>query len=252
MNGGYYLRRLRDVFYINAFPENNEVLYYGMEFSEFVKYVPNELNQILLLKPEYGFGEFSSNTYLDMVDNEGMDRLLKEDIYSFGDFCWVDYNETECVERLEPTETAELLYLAHMFKPVNSPFFDKLQNRYAYLAHDDGWFCRLYCSQYSDIKEIISNKIIGMVSTSKRRKIYPISEDIKTKLLDLAENGLLIDFSSIIKESNYIKINIYCIGEFSDMDRMYNNLQHNIYNAKYSASLVHKNKEWKLNYIKEK
>jgi hypothetical protein len=40
------LRRLRDVFYINAFPENNEIVYYGMELREFVKYAPVELSQL--------------------------------------------------------------------------------------------------------------------------------------------------------------------------------------------------------------
>jgi hypothetical protein len=32
----------------------------------------------------------------------------------------------ENVEQLEPLEIAELLYLGHMFKPVHSPFFDKI------------------------------------------------------------------------------------------------------------------------------
>jgi hypothetical protein len=31
IDGGIFvLRRLRDIFYINAFPENNEIVYFGM------------------------------------------------------------------------------------------------------------------------------------------------------------------------------------------------------------------------------
>ncbi len=139
-----------------------------------------------------------------------------------------------------------------MFKPIESPFFDKIQNRYAYLAHDDGWFCRLYCKEYSDFQEIIANKIIDMVSTSKRKKIYPLLEDLKEKLITLAENGLLIDFSNILKAKNSIEIPIYCIGKFVNMDDMYNDLKRLINSSKYSARLVHKNKQWVLEYVIEK
>ena len=149
-------------------------------------------------------------------------------------------------------EIAELLYLGHMFKPVNNPFFDKIQNRFAYLVHDDGWFCRLYCREYTDFQEIIANKIVGEVSTSKRRKIYPISEEIKQQLMNIAENGLLIDFNNMLRFSNSIEIPIYSIGKFLDMDEMYNDLQRHTSRATYSAALIHKNKKWIIDYVVEK
>jgi hypothetical protein len=91
-----------------------------------------------------------------------------------------------------------------------------------------------------------------MASTSKRRKIYPMSEDLKKELLRLAENGLLLDFSRILKSSNSIEIPIYCIGKFINMDYMYNNLERHINLSKYSACLVHKNKRWFVDYVSEK
>lgn len=246
------MRRLRDVFYINAFPENNEVVYYGMQLNEFIKYAPVELNQLLLLEAQYFAAGFRSKAKFEMVDKDDMDDFLKEDIYGYGDFCWVDFNQRENVEELEPLEIAELLYLGHMFEPVKSPFFDKIQNRYTYLAHDDGWFCRLYCRQYSDFHEIIANKVIDMVSTSKRKKIYPLSEDLKEKLMSIAKGGLLIDFSNIIKVDRTIEIPIYCIGKFLDMDDMYNDLERHVNRSKYSARLVHRNKKWVIDYVIEK
>lgn len=238
------MRRLRDVFYINAFPENNELVYYGMQLNEFIKYAPVEINKLLILEGEYYGRGFRSKTKLEVVENDEMDEFLGEDVYSYGDFSWVDFDERDNVENLEPQELAELLYLGHMFKPIKSPFFDKIQNRYAYLAHDDGWFCRLYCREYSDFKEIICNKIIDTVSTSKRRKIYPFSEELKEELLNLAKDGLLIDFNNFLKLERSIEIPIYTIGKFLDMDEMYNDLQRHTSRAKYSAYLVHKNKKW--------
>lgn len=238
---------MRDVFYINAFPENNEIVYYGLQLKEFIKYAPVELNQLLLLEAEYyGTGGFRSSTKFEIVEKNQMEDFLREDIYSYGDFCWVDFNQRENIERLEPFEIAELLYLGHMFKPVSSPFLGKIQNRYAYLAHDDGWFCRLYCKEYSDFQEIIANKIIDMASTSKRKKIYPFPQDIKVKLLSLAENGLLIDFSNILKVDGSVQIPVYSIGKFLDMDEMYNDLKRRINHPRYSAYLVHKNRIWEL------
>jgi hypothetical protein len=246
------LRRLRDVFYINAFPESNEVIYYGMQLNEFIKYAPVELNQLLLLSAEYYGTGFQSKTKFEIVEKDEMSEFLKEDIYGYGDFCWVDFNHRENVENLEPFEIAELLYLGHMFQPINKPFFDKIQNRYAYLAHDDGWFCRLYCRQYSDFQEVITNKILGMVSTNKRKKIYPFSIGVKEKLMSMAEDGLLIDFSNILKFNNTIEIPIYCIGKFLDMDDMYNDLYRHINRSKYYAKLVHKNKKWEIDFVVEK
>lgn len=243
---------MRDVFYINAIQENNEVVYYGMKLKEFIKYAPVELNKLLLLKAEYYGRCFRSKTKFEIVDQEEINDFLNEDVHSYGDFSWVDFNSVENIEKLEPMEIAELLYLGHMFKPITSPFFDKIENRYAYLAHDDGWYCKLYCKEYSDFKEIIANKIIDMVSTSKRKNIYPLSEELKAKLISIAENGLLIDFSNISKFNNTIQIPIYCIGKIFNMDEMYNNLERYLACSKYSARLTHKNKKWVIDCVIEK
>ena len=246
------MRRLRDVFYINAFPENNELVYYGMQLNEFIKCAPVEINKLLVLEGEYFGRGFRSKTKLQVVENDEMEEFLGEDIYGYGDFAWVDFENRDNLEKLEPIELAELLYLGHMFKPINSPFFEKIQNRYAYLAHDDGWFCRLYCKEYSDFQEIICNKIIDTVSTSKRRKIYPFTKEVKEELLNLAKDGLLIDFNNFARYEKSIEVPIYTIGKFLDMDEMYNNLQGSISRAKYSAYLVHKNKKWTIDYISKK
>jgi hypothetical protein len=242
------LRRLRDVFYINGFPENNEIVYYGMEFKEFYKYSPVKLNNILLLRSEYFGGRYSSRCNMTLVGEDDIEELQNEDIYSYGDFCWVDYADDSNIEQLQPQEIAELLYLGHMFTPLKSPFFDSIKNRYAYLAHDDGWFCRLYCQQYSDFSEIISNKVIDSVSSS-RQKIYPMNEELKCELHSLTNDGLLIDLNNILKINRTIEIPIYQIGKFIDMDKMYNDIKVHVARAKYSAKLVYSNKNWKIAYI---
>lgn len=222
-----------------------------MAFSEFVKHSPTVINKLLMIKGHYMNTTIRSNTGFEIVDETFIDDLLKEDIYNYGSFCWVDYDIQENIENFSPAEIAELLYLGHMFKPLKSPFFDIIQNKYAYLAHDDGWLCRLYCKTFSDFGDLISNKVVDMVSHS-RKTIYPFSHELKEDLLKFAEDGLLIDFSHILKTNREIEIPIYCIGKFIDMDEMYNNLSRHINRASYSAKLVHKNKHWIINYVVKK
>jgi hypothetical protein len=40
----------------------------------------------------------------------------------------------------------EILYLPHFGKSLITPFFNRINNNFVYLAHDDGWFCKLYCN----------------------------------------------------------------------------------------------------------
>ncbi|MDF2885498.1 MAG: hypothetical protein K0R54_6072 [Clostridiaceae bacterium] len=129
---------------------------------------------------------------------------------------------------------------------MNSPFFNGINNDFVYLAHDDGGGCKLYCKDMCVFKDIIANKIIESFSTNKRRKIYPMPEDIKKEILELTKKGLLIDFSNIYSDNQCISLNYYTIGHYEDMDEMYNNLERNKYRADVKGTIEHKNKSWKI------
>ncbi len=246
------MRKLRDVFYVKAYPEDNVIEYYGMEMEEFMRCSPIKPDKLLFLEARYSWADFHQHTGMEILEGDKINGLLQDDIYGYGDFCWVDYDKTEHLNALSPQEIAELLYLGHMFRPLDRPFFERIQNRYAYLAHDDGWFCRLYLKQFDDLKELIANKVVGMASTSKRRKIYPFPDALKERLAQLAQNGLLIDFGHMNRYKSVLEIHIYTIGEHSDMDSMYNNLQRHISRAAFSACLVHKRKQWAMEHIHER
>lgn len=137
-------------------------------------------------------------------------------------------------------------YLSHFGKPLKSPFFDRINNNFVYLAHDDGWFCKLYCRDMSVFKEIIVNKIIDSLSTNKRRKIYPMDEETKNQLLELTGKGLVIDFSKIFRDNRSISLNFYVIGHFSDMDEMYNDLERHKHRASLKGYIEPSSKSWKI------
>ena len=241
------MRQIRDVFYINANNNENFCIHYGMEFKEFIKYCPTSIENILVTDGDYITNNFNYNWFLETANGENeILELSKEDIYGLGDFHWIDYNNEESLNSCTPEEKAEILYLSHFGEPLKSPFFNRINNNFVYLAHDDGWFCKLYCKDMLVFKDIIANKIIDSFSTNKRRKIYPMEEEIKNEIFQLINKGLLIDFSNIYKYERSISVDYYVIGNYTDMDDMYNNLERNKHKVKIKGTIEHKNKKWKI------
>lgn len=241
------MRRIRDVFYINANFNENYFLYYGMEFREFIKYNPIRIENILVTDGNYITNNFNRSWFLETANGRNdIFELSNEDIYGLGNFHWIDYNDEAALNNCTPQEKAEVLYLSHFGKPLNLPFFNRINNNFVYLAHDDGWFCRLYCKDMSIFKDIITNKIMDSFCTNNRRKIYPISEDIKNEIFELTKKGLLIYFSNMYKDNKCISLNYYAIGHYEDMDEMYNNLSRNKSRADIKGTIEHKNKTWKI------
>lgn len=222
------MRRTRDVFYINANFNENYFIYYGMEFKEFIKFTPIALENLLVTDGNYITNSFNRSWFLETANGkEEILELSKEDIYGLGNFHWIDYNNETDLNNCTPEEKAEVLYLSHFGKPLKSPFFNRINNNFVYLAHDDGWYCKLYCRDMSVFKDIIANKILDSFSTNKRRIIYPMDDDIKSEIFNLTEKGLLIDFSNIYRNNKSIGLSYYTIGHYEDMDEMYNNLERN-------------------------
>jgi hypothetical protein len=245
------MRRLRDVFYINANFDEKYYIYYGMEFKEFIMHTPIQLDNILVTDGSNVTNNFNLKWFLETANGkEDIVELAEEDIYGLGNFNWIDYNNEEDLNQCTPYEMAELLFLSHFCKPLKTPFFDRINNNYVYLAHDDGWFCKLYCKDMDAFKDVIANKIIDSFSTNKKRKIYPMAEEIKNELLEMTKRGLLIDFSTICKDSKFISLNFYTIGHYTDMDEMYNNLNRNKSKADKKGTITHSNKKWKIDIWK--
>lgn len=237
------MRKLRDVVYINSDDEKGLVKFYGIQFKDFIRCTPNPIDNALLIEHEYWSEKYHLPSRFMYTTKENIDDLINEDIYNYGDFCWVDFDEEKSLDLLKAQEVAELLYLGHKYIPLNSAFFPSLNNQYAYCAHDDGWICLLYCRDIEDFSHVITNYIINNLSGSKRRRIYQFSNDLRLKLLEVSRNGLLIDFDQLIKGYRTIEIPIYQIGKYDDMDDMYNDIEMHRHSSKNKAWLVQKNKE---------
>ena len=137
--------RMTDI-YIRVSSERHEAVFSGLRFIDFINCATIPIDNILLLKSGYSSEKRCHNFEL-LEGQENISKLMLENIYHYGDFCFVDYAHASSVNKLNEKQIAELLYLAHMHKPLRSPFFEVLQNNFVYLAHDDGWYCKLSTSK---------------------------------------------------------------------------------------------------------
>jgi len=230
------MNKTRKKIYININLENEEIIYSGITFIEFIKYLNQPLQNIILLKADY-MGNKCEHNFEILEGTERIAKLFDEDIYNYGDFCFIDYQEKNVVSNLSEQNVAELLYIAHMFKPLESPFIDMLQNRFVYLAHDDGFYCKLFCKDMNDFMVVLCKKIFGL-------KIYDIQNTIFAKLIELSSSGIIIDLDEMQKDDSNIKI--YTIGKYSNMDIVLNNFEKMKNNAIKSNNLRYNNGNWIL------
>ena len=203
--------------YIKSSAEKHETVFSGVTFIDFIESNPIPIENILLLKGHY-WGEKSWNKFELLEGRDQIARLKREDIYNYGDFCFVDYVDAPSIDQLSEEHIAELLYLAHMFKPLRSPFFKVLQNKFAYLAHDDGWYSKLYCRDSEVSISILLNKLRKLAETALGDGAPLLPDHLVREIYKLAEAGLFIEVDVSASKSRDIIIRLYEVGEYENMD----------------------------------
>jgi len=215
-------KKARTILYVYSdFMKKHEINYSGIAFWEFIKYLDYPIRNMALIKAEYIGNKYQKN--FEIIEGvKNVTELAKQDIYKWGDFCFIDYKTEGTIDDLSDQEIAELLYLGHMFKPLNGPFFDVLQNRLAYLAHDDGWFCKLFCKGNRTFTSVLTGKIKAAAENKLHGNICTADEKAQSMLLDLAEQGFLIDLDTIQIQNNRCMVDIYVIGKSIVIDDLLN------------------------------
>jgi hypothetical protein len=230
---------------------------YGIEFAEFAVSVPEKLNNLLLLKHRFDEGDFNLHTLHEFVPADKVSKLIEEDVYGYGDFCWIDFEEVEGLNQLPGQELAELLYLSHLKEHLRLPFYNHLNNKYAYLAHDDGWFNKTYYRDmnafYYMVGNVISSKMGEMKLEKsllgfKKRKSFPVVPDeVIVPLKDMMKEGIVISLRHAEQNRSRIVIPIWLVGDYANMDDMYDAFEKEASN-KCNAKLVFdkKVKQWRV------
>ncbi|PLR95551.1 hypothetical protein [Bacillus sp. T33-2] len=225
----------RDLIYVHVNERDQYVISCGIEFFEFAKSLSDSLNHLLLLKHNFDEGEFNRHTLHSFVPEDRIGKLIDEDVNSYGDFCWIDFEETEGLNVLTGQEIAEILYLGHIKHHLKLPFYNQLGNRFAYLAHDDGWFNKTYYRNLNDFYRMLGHVVSGKLGVLKpektvlgikKKRAYPtVGKEILKSLSAALKEGAVFSFKNITQNRSRIEIPIWVIGDFSNMDDMYDEFQ---------------------------
>ena len=251
---------IQDLVYVHLNQNDQYVLSYGIEFSEFAAAFSGSLNHLLLLKHRFDDGDFNMHTLLDYCPEDRINKLALEDIYGYGDFCWIDFVEEEGLNELTGHEIAEVLYLGHQKQHLKLPFYNKLGNRFVYLAHDDGFFNKIYYRSFKDFFHLLSHALSSklgelkleksLLGLRKKRLYPPINKEILLSLTPFIKEGICISLRDVDHQRNRLEIPIWVIGDFASMDDMYEEYEQ-ISGETCHAKIIFdkKTKEWKLTVI---
>lgn len=221
----------QDVIYVHLNEKDKFVLSHGIEFKEFVDSLFDKMNHLLLIKHRFDDADFNMHTMLDYVPKKRLMKLAGDNVDEYGDFCWIDFEEMEGVDEIPGQVLAELLYLGHVKEPLRAPFYNYLGNRFTYLAQEDGWFNRTYYRDLNDYYQLLSQLIpmkIGEVRPEKnllglkRKRKYPnVDQHLLLSLKSYMSEGMAISIKDIIQNRFRIELPMWVIGDFLNMDDMY-------------------------------
>lgn len=213
--------------YMKSTVGDHKTILSGVKFQDFVDFSGVVINNILLLSS----GDIGQKSYKGFDVLEGSEEvagLKNQHELRCGDFCFVDYLDGEILSLLTNEEIAELLYLSHMFEPLRTPFFSSLQNKFAYLSHDDGWYCKIYCEDRKMPLLLVQNKILDSIYNAINYDAKPLTKDLFEKIAEFSTEGILLEIE-LLKQKNkkmlFLDVNLYNVGMYENMDDLFNNLK---------------------------
>ncbi len=206
--------------YVSINIEKNMVTTSGITWNEFYHGIERKPKGILLIEGLARCSDFCKRLSLDYIRPEHMETFSEEDVDSFGNFQWVDFEDVKNLSDVTDAELAEILFAGHMWEPLKTHRIDSLQNRFVYLSHDDCSIVRVYMNCMEDYKQVVNYKICKELK-GRKRSIQPIQENVMERLYSMFQKGAVIDFDEAVKS----RACIYQIGEVMPMDEVWNVLE---------------------------
>lgn len=254
---------LKDIIYLFVNSVDKNVTSYGISFQQFIQSMDNPPANLLLLKHRYEEGEVHFDTQFPYATGEQVMNLAREDLHKDREFCWVDFEDVFNLDALEGQELAELLYLAHLKKHLSLPFYNTLNNRFAYLTDNDGWKNKTYYKNWTDFYQILSHVLAdklselkldkSLLSFWKKKEYPPIDLSVIRQLNTMLTEGVAICFSSSRQSRGQINLPIWIVGDYYDMDDMLESFQRISSSSPHAyLSYDKKQKTWSINFLANK
>lgn len=229
---------LHNFVYIVVNSRDRYVLSSGYDFADFTYCLQEPLNNLLLLKHQYQNPAFHYVTQMDYIPKESVNDLLQSETYKTGHFCWVDFEDIFNLDTLEGQELAELLFLGHTKRHLTPPFYQELNNQFAYLTEQDGVLNRTYYKNWNDFYTILGGVLVKKLAEVRserswlpfqKKKSYPrVPATILHQLSTVLTEGVVFSFSMAKIERSTAEIPFWVVGDFYDIDDMVETFQQEV------------------------
>lgn len=189
--------------------------------NEYKDAVKRPIKNILLLNAPKGVGEYDPHTGFRMI--RGIARIqeyFERSQHVIDDSSkWIDFESVELMRQLTPVEISELLYIAHAYTHLHSPFYYKLQNNYIHLTLPEAMtkvYYRNLDQFYSLLSINITTNMEKKINDKRNKFIFkktkmitriPVSE-VKD-LLPLLKEGVVFSFKKLKIKQEIYEIPIY-------------------------------------------
>lgn len=239
--------KCRHFYYVVSDFETNKIFSCGATFSEFMEFIKIKPTNILLLEAYFGNGKYHKDIKFDYVDGGNMKEFINDDVYSYGNFCWVDYNDISLLDNMNKLEIAELLYIRHKFEPLYEAHINWLNNNYLYMAHDDDYWTKIYMRNIHDYKNIIHGKILKAFK-GRKKDIEPLPDEIIEYIFINSKDGILFDFENVNFYNGKTSVRIYKLGKNYNYDKIYEvfRRKENFTNTNMYLQYNNRNKKWTM------
>jgi len=146
---------MRDYLYFWHEPKDHFIVASGIHFKDLAPSL-SKAGGVLLLSHEFWEAPHDPNSGFDYVTASALEPLCLENIYSWGDFRWIDYADPHHPSQMTKQEVAEVLYFRHRSEPFSNIEIPSLKNRFLAYGHDDGWYLKIYYSAWSDMRDLLA------------------------------------------------------------------------------------------------
>lgn len=199
----------------------NAVLSKGITMAEYKDVVKKPPKNILLLNAPKGVGEYDPHTGFRMIRGIAKIQEYFEQSQHTTDVLskWIDFESVELMRQLTPVEISELLYIAHTYTHLHSPFYYKLQNNYIHLALPNGMtkvyhrnselFYSLLAVNITNNVEKKMNEKRNVFLFKKTRQIPRIPVSEVKGLLPLLKEGIVFSFKQLTIKQDIYEVPIY-------------------------------------------
>jgi hypothetical protein len=208
----------RNLLYLHTNTADKHIVCHGVDFKSFLGCLENPPKNILFIKGEQAGQSLHTQSGFGYAGGD----LEKLSAGKYGDFCWVDFESDYALDQLTRLDVAELLYFGHKRRPFSSPAFTRLQNRFAYWSHDDGWYTRIYFNDSGEMRSFIASAVSSAANTKSLTggKLPP---DTAKEMVGLSENGLLIDGGELYDAGDLYVLPFYVTGKITKMEELVKN-----------------------------